>query len=684
MLVSINWLKEFVDIKLKASELADRLTMSGFEVESVLNKGDDIIFDINVTPNRGDCLSIIGIARETAAITNAKVKSSGKACFAKVKQSKLCGYKRIKDFISVDIKDKARCPRYAVRVIDGVNIAPSPSWLALRLESCGIRSINNIVDAANYVMLETGQPFHAFDYRFIRGKKIIIDTPKGDINFVTLDGLARKIVKEDLLICDAEGPVALAGVMGGLNSEVKSDTKTIVLESACFNPVTVRRTAKHLGLQSESSKRFEKGVDPNTTVKYLNRLVVLIVSIAGGTPTADEIDIYPKPVKPAKVKLSLKEVNPLLGIEVKQEYIKKFFKALGIAYSNNICTVPTYRPDLTRTADLIEEAARLYGYEKIPLTMPAYKMSSAAKPLGHNEIEDVKEFLTSHGFFEAINYGFCSPSELAVFSKAKPVAISNPLGVEFSAMKTTLINGLLNNLKFNLNFGHEAVKLFELRPVFLQKDGLISEERQLAGIIYGIRSPLNWAYKSEPADFYDVKGICEGLAGHVGLTQVEFIVDGSYEFLHPQASSSILHNGTKIGFCGLLHPAITEKLDIKGEIFIFEFNWDKLAAAIQGGKKFFRPLPKFPSVRRDIALLVNEDTTSADVLSAISEFASRIIKSSLPFDLYKGKGIPEGRKSVAYAVFYSDPSRTLTDEEVNETHAKLAEFLKNKLGAEIR
>lgn len=678
MLASYNWLKEFVDIQISPKELAHKLTMAGFEVESITPVGDDTVYEVNVTPNRGDCLSIIGLAREVAAILQKNFKSQ--ISNLKPKQGGL----KIKDFVSVEVKDKVRCPRYTARAIQGVKIGPSPDYISKRLEACGIRSINNVVDATNYLMLETGQPFHAFDHRDISGKKIIVKTPESAIEFTTLDDIKRKLETTDLLICDGSGPVAIGGVMGGLNSEVKSNTTTVVLESAAFNQASIRRTSRRLGVSTESSKRFERIVDPNSTLVNLNRLTDLIVKIAGGVPTSDWIDIYPKPVKPVKVSFSIKEANSLLGMTVKPEYVKKCFKSLGIAFNGSICTVPTYRPDLTRSADLVEEVARLYGYDKIPITKPSFEISAITKPEGFAELNKVKDLFVGMGFFEALNYGFCSPTELEGFSKAKPVIISNPLGIEFSAMKTSLLPGLLNNLKLNINLGQESLKLFEARPVFISNGTSTAEKKKITGVIYGTRKYLSWTDKSANIDFYDVKGIMEALFASLGLEGVEFTEAKDCSFLHPQASVSIMHNGRELGVCGLIHPSVAARWEIKGETAVFDLNWDELVLSIKTAQHKFKPLEKFQSVRRDVALLVDSNITSGNLILAVKEFNSKIIKSAMLFDVYNGKGIPEGKKSVAYAVNYFNPERTLTDEEVNDTHTKLVGYIKDKFGAEIR
>ena len=661
MLVSFNWLKELVDIKGGAEALAEKLTMSGFEVESISKSGDDSILDVNVTPNRGDCLSHIGIAREVAAVVGKKFEACPEQSRRGRRQTKISEPK-----LEVEIRDKKRCLRYCAMIISGVKIAPSPAWISSRLASCGIQSINNVVDATNYMMLLTGQPFHAFDYRYIRGGKIIVTTPPSETSFTTLDGVTRKLSEEDLLICDAGGPVAIAGVMGGANSEIRGDTVTIVLESACFNPITVRKTSKKLGLSSESSKRFERGVDADGSADSIKKLADLITKIAGSVKSQDLVDIYPRPVKKAKVKFSVNYANSLLGMVIKPQNVKNYFRYLGISYSRGVCTIPTWRQDLTRPADLVEEVARLHGYDKIPLTLPAFTMSGLSRPTHSIADEAARKFLAAHGFYEAVNYGFCSPLELAPFSK-EPVTISNPLGVEFSAMKTSLIPGLINNIKLNVNFGQDSFKLFELRPVFSMQGASVIEKKMLGGIMY--------REKSDPADFYYVKGVCAALLEFIGLTNVGFSKSAGREFMHPNASCKIMRGEKEIGICGILHPSI-------GKASIFELNWEEAAKA--GETRKFKALERFPSVRRDVALMVSEDILSEDIQNVIAKFGSRIIKNAAPFDVYKGKGIPEGKKSIAYAVMYSNSDRTLTDEEVNKEHAGLVSFLKNKLGAEIR
>ncbi|MBI2092339.1 MAG: phenylalanine--tRNA ligase subunit beta [Deltaproteobacteria bacterium] len=641
-----------------------------------------------MTPNRGDCLSVFGIAREVAAITGCKPKP----CHPERPARRWCSggsegshasKGKIKDFISVEVREREKCPRYCARVITGVKIRPSSVEIAGRLTASGIRPVNNVVDATNYIMLQTGQPFHAFDFRFIRGGKILVDMPKKAVDFATLDGVTRKILSDDLMIMDGAGPVAIAGVMGGANSEVKPDTDTIVLESACFKPESVRRTAKRLGLSSESSKRFERGVDPSEVASNLAALTALILKVAGGE-ASDAIDVYPKAAAKKKIRFSPRDVSSLLGIEVPAKDIKKYFNFLGIAYANNICTVPTYRRDIIGSADLTEEIARLHGYDKIPINLPEIKMSAVSKPDAHSATFKAKNFLVSHGFFEAVNYGFCSPQQLESFAANEPVTLSNPLGVEFQAMKSSLVPGLLENIRHNISHGQDNIKLFEIRPIFASDGAKISEEIRLAGVMCGTRSGLTWAFKSEEADFFDAKGICEALAKHIGAPRLEFKKAGQIPFLHPQASAAIQAGGKEIGLCGLLHPGVASRWDIKKDVCLFDLKWSEWAKLSNYFKPKFKPAERFPKVRRDVALLINDSISAAEITAAVSGFGSKLIRDAKPFDIYKGKGIAAGKKSIAWAIMYASDERTLTDEEVNNAHSGLISYLKDKLGAEVR
>jgi len=675
MLVSLNWIKDLVDVRLDAKSLAHRLTMSGLEVEAVTSHGDDTIFDVNVTPNRGDCLSVYGLAREIAAITSKDLKPFSKVQSQTAKKGK---------FIKVEIRDKKRCHRYAAAKISGIKIAPSPKWLSLRLEACGIRSINNVVDATNYLMLERGQPFHAFDASKLSSGKIVVKTAKSGEEFVSLDGISRKLNGDDLLICDGETPIALAGVMGGKNSEIDDSTTSIILECAAFDYATVRRTSKRLGLISESSRRFERGVDPNAVIENLLSLIELILQTAGGTAESGIVDVYPAKIKPLKLKLKADDVNSLLGTHISQNEIRSYLKSLGIIFSGSVCTVPTFRPDITRPVDLIEEVARLHGYDKIPVTLPKFEMSPISKPRSFELKRRSRDFFAANGFYEALNYGFGAPAELEMIGKGEFVSIANPLGVEFSAMKTTLLSGLINNLKHNINFGQESVRLFEIRSVFEKNDKGHSEPVKVSGVLYGLKSELTWSQKSEPVDFYDVKGVVEMFLRHLGVQGVSYADSCDAKFLHPQASAKLIINGNDAGHFGMVHPNIAVALELKKPLALFELDWHVISSAAGDKSVKYAPVGRFPVVRRDVALLLDNAVDHDAVIKCISSFKSKIVKEAAVFDIYRGKGIDAGKKSVAYAIFFSDSERTLTEEEISSAHKGLIEHLKAELKAEVR
>lgn len=680
MLVPFNWLKEFVDIRLAPKALADKLTMAGFEVESVAKTGADWVLDVNVPPNRGDCMSILGIAREAAAITRRKLVACSLKPVADRYKPQAAGSKlgdsRVRDFLSIELKDKKRCPRYTTRVITGVRIGPSPRWMAERLEACGICSINNIVDAANYLMLELGQPFHAFDLAKIRGKKIVVKTPKTDAKFTTLDGVSRQLGPDDLLICDAEGPVAIAGVMGGADSEITSDTRSIALECAYFDPVSIRRTSKRLGLATESSCRFERGIDQNSVVLNLNRLTQLILNVAGGTSTRDWIDRHHGKARHVPVRVSADDVNFLLGTELTGNEINKILNTLGLGRG-----VPSFRYDVTKPVDLIEEVARLYGYDKIPSTMPPTVM----KPVLGSFRPDARarEYLADRGFVEVLNYGFAPERSVKPFETLgmEAAEVANPLGGEATFLKTTLIPGLLDNARLNINYGQNGVTLFEMRRVFVMEGGLIREPMRLAGLMFGESQPVAWWKKDLARDFYDMKGVIERLADLMKIGALEFRSPGP-DILAPLRSAAIFSEDRSLGFIGELHPRIASNWGFA--VLVFELYWDKWQDIATNRQAVFSPVPRFPSVRRDVALLLDENVLSKDVINAVKASGEKLVIGSDVFDVYKGGGIPSGKKSMAFAIWYAHPERTLTDEEINDAHQKVVGVVKNKFGAEIR
>ncbi len=686
MRVPFSWLKEFVDVKLSPEKVAERLTMSGLEVEALERLGKDAVFELGVTPNRSDCLSVVGVAREVSAITGSKFKG------LQVKAQK--GGTKIGKRLSVAIKSQKRCPRYSARVIEGVKVGPSPSWMAARLAAAGVRSINNIVDATNYVMLETGQPLHAFDKALIGGDKIIVRLTDGDSEFTTLDGVARKLSKEDLLICDAQGPVALAGVMGGENSEVRDSTTSLVLESAYFEPTGVRRTSKRLGLSSESSRRFERGVDPNGVIDALTRLTELILETAGGEASSDWIDLYPKKISPKRIRITVGETNRILGTKLTQQQIVSHLQSLGFSTTKlkggAVSTrVPTCRPDLTRSIDVIEEVARVYGYDSIEETMPRVTMSAVVRPRFTEQTERVRNSLIDSGLSEAVLYGFIGPETLAAFSEVgpAPVKLENPLSQDQSVMCTTLLPGLMDALRLNLNRQRGDVRLFSFQRVFHRPAsiGPSDEPLTLAGAMTGRRYPGSWERSKETLDFYDAKGVVEGVLDSLGLTDGAIYQRGQAPtFLHPGKFAYIIYEGRRIGFVGELHPDTAAKWALGQEVYVFELRFELLAELSQTREHRNKEYSKFPFMTRDISITIDDQIPLVEVEKVISDAASKLLDDVSVFDVYQGKGIPAGQRSLGIALRFSREDRTLTDEEVTQAQEEILGRLSSRLGAQLR
>ena len=686
MRVPLEWLKEFVPLRLKAEELAHRLTMAGLEVEAVERAGGDAILEIALTPNRADCLSIRGVAREVAALTGAKLRLP----VARAPK----GEGRIATLARIRVKAAKRCPRYCARVIRGVKVGPSPAWIVRRLSACGIRPINNIVDATNYVMLENGQPLHAFDLRFVRGGTIAVQTAGKATGFRTLDGVDRRLEPEDLIICDGEGPVALAGVMGGENSQVRDDTTEVLLESAFFEPRGVRRTSRRLGLASESSRRFERGVDPSGTRQALDRLTALIVETAGGTPTADAIDLYPARVAPRRLLLTEAETNRILGTELSAAAMAKLLAKLGLAVKRAAggklaVTVPTFRFDLERPIDLVEEIARIHGYARIPETMPEVRVAPLAHPRHHREAEAVREALAGAGLTEALLYGFTSEEALEPFAEtgAQPVRITNPLSSGQALMITTLLPGLLDAMRVNASRQRPNCRLFALQRVFHRPMamGPSDEPRRVTGLMSGARVPGAWERAGETIDFYDAKGVVEDVLDVLGLGGSAIFQRGeAYRFLHPGAFAYVLVGNRRVGFVGELHPDVAARWELKEKVFAFELDFEVMAELAAAQTPRFEELSRFPFVERDLALVVPERIPAVEVEKAIQDSGVDLVEAVRIFDVYRGQGVAPGMKSLAVTVRFASDERTLTDAEIEGAQGRIVAALKTTLGAELR
>jgi len=643
---------------------------------------DDVVFEIGITPNRPDCLSLTGVAREVAALSGTTVKYPDLS--VQETGDDIAGLAR------VELLDFEKCPRYSCRVVSGVTIAPSPKWLKTRLESSGIRSINNVVDVTNYVLLELGQPLHAFDYNLLSDHRIIVRAAEQDETIETLDGVERKLTGEDLLICDAEKPVALAGVMGGATTEVSGSTTDILLESAYFDPVSVRQTSKSIGLRSESSYRFERGVDPNGVVDALDRASELIRELARGKVAKGRIDEYPNPIEPREVSLSLERTNKMLGTGIDEKEIARLMNGLGLGHLETktgemLFLVPTYRVDITREIDLIEEIARLYGYNNIPTTLSSVTMKTETRPASDKVKQKIKNILVSRGYYEVINYSFDDPEALAHFDNHNTLSILNPLTSESSVMRTSLLPGLIRNAALNLNHQAQDLKLFEIGKAYFPEgaDSLPKEINKIAGAATGRRGREYW--EKDEVDFFDLKSVLESAFDSLSITKdTKFESAHSYGFLHPGKSAGITIEGKDAGYIGEIHPGLSDRLGVSKRLYVFEINLDIISSASQAHKPAFTPLPKFPSVRRDIALIVDSETPVSGILDEIEKSGSNLIEGAQVFDVFTGNPVEEGKKSIAVSLQMRATDKTLTEEEINKAQEKTVRNLELALGAQLR
>ncbi|HEU4341323.1 MAG TPA: phenylalanine--tRNA ligase subunit beta [Candidatus Binatia bacterium] len=692
MKFTFNWLKEFVSVTLPAEKLAERLTMAGLEVESLARlrepetNQEDWLFEIAVTPNRGDCLGISGLARELAALTVTQLNSLPVSLHAEDP----AGMKRL----SVVIEAPELCSRYSASVIHDLSVQPSLPLMKFRLEACGIRAINNVVDITNYVMLETGQPLHAFDLERLSANRIVVRTAQGIKTFTTLDGVERELAREDLLICDGARPIALAGVMGGADSEVTAQTRRILLESANFDPVAIRRTTRRLGLHSEASHRFERGVDPGGTVAALDRAVYLLVKIARGNPVKVVADSYPRPPKLPTIALRNEHIEGLLGIRLAGKETAKLLKSLGLeveAENNGVIKVqpPSSRPDLTREADLIEEIARLYGYEKIPSTLPRVLCSGGKSDYRLAEERRLRTFLAGEGFVEVINLPFASERTNRRFTgvwqgAAAPVTVLNPLVQESAEMRFSLVPGLIENLNINLAQKAESFHAYHLGKVFRLASGGESEERQsLAGILFGPRQQLGLrAGEEKSPTFLHCKGIVEGILDLLHIADKLAWSAETPRILHPGRAAALLRDGSTMGYLGQIHPDLQQQLGVP-PFFLFELDFEELLQYAPRRIKT-RSLPRFPSVERDFAIVVDERFPSGQIVSWIESLGEALIEQVQVFDHYAGSPIPQGKKSLAYKISYRADDRTLTDTEVNTLHQDLTNRIEKLFGAQLR
>lgn len=652
-------------------------TKVGVDIKDVLNLGNAVI-DFEITSNRPDCLSMIGMAREASVTFNRPLSIPE----IHVKEND----QNVNDFIDVEIKAKDLCRRYAVRVVRNVKIEESPDWMKERLKDAGVRPINNIVDITNYVMLEYGQPLHAFDYDKISGKKIIVRRAKDGENLKTLDGKDRELDNSMLVIADPKKPLVVAGVMGGEDSEVTEKSRNILFETANFNGTSVRLTSKKLGFRTEASSRFEKGIDPNIALDALNRAAELVVELKAGEVVSGVVDNYDNELTPWIVDISPDRINRFLGTNIPTDKMVSILESLKIDVADKDkdvmkAVIPTFRADIELEEDIAEEIARIYGYNNIEST----RIRGEALEGGLNreqKIEDIaRDILTGSGLYETITYSIVSPDDFDKINIPKnsalrnTITILNPLGRDLSIMRTTLIPSMLEVIARNYSKKIESAGFFELGRVYWPLDDKISklpEEKNMLVIgMYG------------DCDFYDIKGCIELLLQSLGIRKYEFKRESDNATFHPGKAAKLEVKRKNIGIVGEIHPDIIERFDIPKHVYICELDFDEIVS-LSELDKHFKPLPKYPSIERDMALLVDRNVMVSEIEDIIREKGGNLIESIKLFDVYEGKQIPEGKKSIAYSIIYRSDCRTLKDDEVNKVHDSIIKSVESNLGAQLR
>lgn len=661
MKVPIEWLKELVPIKATAEKLADLIALGGLETNLI---AEDIL-EVDILPNRADCWSIRGIAREVAALTKVKVKAEK----PKVKESA----EKTKKFVQVDILDPTLCSRYMARVIKNVKIGDSPDWLKRRLEKAGVRSINNVVDVTNYLMLEIGQPMHAFDASLVKDRHIVVRRAEPKEKVLALDGKEYTLDSEVLVIADPDKAIAIAGIMGLANSEVRPTTTTIILESACFNPVSVHENSRKLRLRSESSVRFAHGLDWLGVEEALDRGAALIAELAGGEVLSGSVDAKKKDPTPKNILLRPARVDQVLGEHLAVGTMTSILKGLGFGVKTKgndlMVEIPLFRAmDVEREADLIEELARINGYDKIKPTMPDTSFEGKKAPV--EDFLKLRQLLTGCGLNEVQSYTLvCEKDlELSTFPLAGTIQTANPLNSDQVILRPSLLPGLLKIAQYNQNHQIENVLIFEIGKTFKQSgEKLPKENWRLTGVL--MASPFQSLLDKGTVDYFFVKGVMESLFSALGLTLPE-LKESSSPFTQYGSAAEI-----SSGFFGALHPDIQRNYDFKKPVFVFDLDLDLLLAQ-SGRERHYKPLPKFPYVTRDISLTMPEGATNQNVISLVKELGSGLVEAVFPFDKYK--------ESVAYRIIYRHPERTLTEEEVNQKHQLIVDALVSRLHVKLR
>ncbi len=677
------WLSELVAVPADVERVATEIGLRGFEVAAV-EHGRMPVIDFDITANRPDCLNHVGLAREASAIWGLPLRAPDVHDVV----ARTAGPD---ESVRVDLEAADLCPRYCAQVF-AVQVGSSPQWLRDRLEAAGVRPINNVVDVTNYVMLEMGQPMHAFDLRHIAGRRIVIRRAGDAERMRTLDDIERTLAPDMLVIADGDRAVAIAGVMGGQNSEISGDTRMIVLESAYFHPASVRLTSKRLGLKTEASSRFERGGDVNAAPLGIARAAVLLTEIGAGSPVGAPIDCYPAPRASVQIPLRAARIARVLGQEVPVEDVPRYLEPLGFSVQPAggpepgwIVTVPTFRVDVLREADLIEEVGRHYGFDRLPTRFPALAEPQGAPDVRVGRDRTVRMALTAAGFSESMTFAFIEKQAALPFCDpgAEPVAIANPLSEKFAVLRPSLLAGLTDSCAHNRRRGRKDVRLFETGSLFTTA----GEGRAAAIAWCGAAADAHWSSSARPVDFFDVKGAVELLCAALELPSAALEFAASRRpYLVPGRAADIRHGEAHLGVVGQLVPAIAEARGFPaGEpIYVAEIDLDAVAGAASTEPLRAEPLPRFPSIVRDLSILVDEALPAAAVRGTIRSSAPSTLISIVEFDRYQGKGVPAGRVSLSYRLTFRNPERTLTDDDAQQATDRIVQALRAEHGAEQR
>ncbi|MBC7288652.1 MAG: phenylalanine--tRNA ligase subunit beta [Armatimonadetes bacterium] len=703
MRIPYRWLKELLPDAPEPEKLASALTMGGLEIEEIVSwrsedgRAEDLVLLSKVTANRGDLLSMVGVARQAAAVLGIDWQPPSYS-IAETEQP-LVGWPVVQfSDATIEVQAPEACPRYSALLISGVRVGPSPDWLRWRLEAAGVRSICNVVDATNYVVWELGQPLHAFDFKLIVDGHVIVRMARDGEVIVTIDGQARALSSEDLVIADPKFPIALAGVMGGLDTEVRASTTRVLLESAHFDATTIRKTSLRVGLSTEASYRFERYVDPNLTLAALARAARIIQETAGGTIEGPALDLREREFAPRRISLRPARCNALLGTDIQADQMAAYLRRLGMEVQESAAAepevlevvVPTFRADVEREVDLIEEIAIVHGYDNIPLTIHGHLVGSGRLNPAQRLERRVRELLRECGLSENLSYSMMSPDDLDKLNlppdaaERRIVRLANPMSADASVLRTTLLPALLNACLVNQNQGVADVALFEIAPVFIEQDGeKPAEPKRLAGVLMGNPFTAEWGLQTSQVDFFWAKGIIEQLAEALGV-ELQWRPT-SHPTYYPGQAAEVVLNGRVVGRVGRIAKSVLEAYDLRKDVYAFELDYDALAAAAQPLKQYSR-LPVMPAARRDVAVVAPDDDqhSAAALADVIRQAGGELLESVTVFDVGADpKRFGPGRRSIAFRLVWRAPDRTLTDEEVEGLMAAVFEALR-AAGAEIR